>query len=802
MRHCAAEFCIVNGRLFISLAGAHLGPGCSFFVALSAGSGLGSAVVPFAEKFEGSTVFLPFQADRLYLVQMSEAAVKVLHRRWEHWKWSDRHDPPEDIVWDAETFTLRLPQSTLPDKLRVAVYAKDFRENTWGRLIAAHDPAVVLGEGDKYLPHYCEVDCGAKGTLAVKLRARHGYDTERPRIYQLFVRLFGNTNETRLPNGTMIQNGVGKFNDINAAALTSLRDLGFSHLWLTGVLQQVTGTDYSAIEHPADDPDLLKGIAGSPYAIKDYFDVCPDYAVDPGKRLEEFKALLDRLHQHRLKALIDFVPNHVARCYHSDIKPEIDFGARDDRTRFFDPSNNFFYLKPGADGPPLKLPTWKDGIPLSPTCTLPGLRCDGRYDGEKDYGRVTGNNVASWSPSLSDWYETVKLNYGFDFTNPARQQTYPSALNPDAAVPDTWTKMDQVIAYWQAMGVDGFRCDMSHMEPPEFWKWLIARARARESSVFFIGEAYHSDPARVPGNDPIMSQLHYGKSNVMFDLLDAGFDVVYDDPSYKTLKSVYDGAGWANDLDRARSDDFIFENSVRYAENHDEVRLASRGNWGGVGMNVGRAAAAILFSIGRGSIMLYNGQEVGEPGSGAEGFGGDDTRTSIFDYWSMPELVRWTNEHKYDGGGLVAEQISLRESYGRLLTLTNEPAFRDGNFFALNPANHLNPSFGQLGAEPAGGHWLYAFLRYDAVSDQRFLVVVNLHPTGELRETRIVFPPEAIEWLQLTPNEDSWRFCERLIGNLELTVNRALLENSRGLLLPTLAPLTAYFVEIVRFTSQ
>jgi hypothetical protein len=168
----------------------------------------------------------------------------------------------------------------------------------------------------------------------------------------------------------------------------------------------------------------------------------------------------------------------------------------------------------------------------------------------------------------------------------------------------------------------------------------------------------------------------------------------------------------------------------------------------------------------------------------------------------MPELVRWTNEHKYDGGRLSAEQISLRESYGRLLTLTNEPAFRDGNFFGLNPANHLNPNFGQLGAEPAGGHWLYAFLRYDAVSDQRFLVAVNLHPTGELRETRIVFPPEAMGWLQMEPNEESWRFCERLVGNLELTVNRALLENSRGLLLPTLAPLTAYFFEIVRFTSE
>ena len=107
---------------------------------------------------------------------------------------------------------------------------------------------------------------------------------ERPVIYQLFVRHFGNTNETRKPNGTLAENGVGKFADINAAALDSLRDLGITHVWLTGVLQQATRTDYTAIGQPADDPDICKGRAGSPYAIKDCFDVCPDYALDPARR--------------------------------------------------------------------------------------------------------------------------------------------------------------------------------------------------------------------------------------------------------------------------------------------------------------------------------------------------------------------------------------------------------------------------------------------------------------------------------------------------------------------------------------
>ncbi|MDQ3198021.1 MAG: alpha-amylase family glycosyl hydrolase, partial [Verrucomicrobiota bacterium] len=693
----ALKVSVTQKRLAVALAAVAPGAGETFFVALHSGKEPGSAVVPFAESFEGSTVFLPFQADRLYFVQIGEGSGKVFERRWENWKWSERSESPEDVEWDAAQSVLRLPLAGA-SAIDLVAYVKDFREGkTWGRLVACQDPSVAMGEGDKYIPHYGEVDLLGKESPVVKFRGRHDHDAARPRIYQLFVRLFGNVNERRQPNGSLATNGVGKFSDINDAALDSLRKLGFSHVWLTGVLQQATGTDYSEIGEPADDPDLLKGIAGSPYAIKDYFDVSPDYATEPKQRLPEFKALLDRLHRHQLKALIDFVPNHVARCYDSDIKPEINFGTKDDHAVFFGAHNNFFYLKPDSTGPPLHLPTCKDGEPVSPTCKLAGMKCDGLFSGETEFGRVTGNNVASWKPDLDDWYETVKLNYGFDFTDPAKERReYPNARTPEKEIPDTWTKMDQVISYWQATGVDGFRCDMSHMEPPEFWKWLIGRARGRSPHVFFMAEAYDGDPAKVPGSDPVISQLHGGKSNVMFDLLDAGFDAVYDDPSYKALKNIYDGSGWANDLDQTRSADFIFENSVRYAENHDEVRLAGRGNWGGIGMKVGPAVAALLYGLGRGSVMLYSGQEVGEPAAEAEGFGGNDARTSIFDYWSMPELVKWTTGHKYDGAQLSDEQKQLRDFYGKLLGITNEPAFRDGGFFGLNAANNRNPSFGQV----------------------------------------------------------------------------------------------------------
>jgi hypothetical protein len=285
------------------------------------------------------------------------------------------------------------------------------------------------------------------------------------------------------------------------------------------------------------------------------------------------------------------------------------------------------------------------------------------------------------------------------------------------------------------------------------WSWTIAQARRRQPDVFFMGEAYDDDPAKVPGSDPIVSQLNFGRGNTLFDLLNAGFNAVYDAPVYRALKRIYDGSGWANDVDREIADEFICHNSVRYAENHDEVRLAAPREWGGIGMEVGRPVSAILYGLSRGAIMLYNGQEIGEPAEGAEGFGGDDSRTTIFDYWSMPEFTKWVNDHRYDGGRLSPEQNSLRNFYARLIDLVEEAAFRDGKFFPLNPANHDNPAFGRLPGEPASGHWLYAFLRYDPLSAQRFLVVANLHPTITLRDVRIQLPSDALRFLELNSTD-------------------------------------------------
>jgi glycosidase len=796
------------------------------FVALRTGREIGSAVVPFAADAEGSTVFLPFNADVLLVAEIRGSELTGFVRRWNRLRWSDRERTDDfQIERKANEILFRIPRGTLADNTSIDLvsYAKNpVANHGWGWFWGCSDRTVDGGIGDKYVPLYHRLEL-ATGTLTECDRRP---SASRVRIYQLFVRLFGNTNETRKQNGTLVENGVGKFVDINDAALASIRAMGFTHIWLTGVLQQATATDYSEFGQPADDTDLLKGLAGSPYAIKDYFDVCPDYAINPAARLAEFQQLIERLHAHGLKAIIDLVPNHVARSYASCVKPDCNFGscgcagAGDDTTKFFHPQNNFFYLTPDGNGPPLRLPTVRDGQPISATCQAvaaiyssrrsgaqaddrrnagnadgghrPPLQiCDGIFEGELTAGRVTGNNCVSWTPQLHDWYETVKLNYGFDFTDPSKTtREYPNAWSPEKPIPDTWRKADQVIEYWQSLGVDGFRCDMAHMVPPETWSWTIWQARQRRPDVFFMGEAYNDDPAKVPGSDPVVSQLNFGHGNVLFDLLNAGFDAVYDAPVYRALKRIYDGSGWANDIDREIADPFICHNSVRYAENHDEVRLAARHEWGGIGMDVGRPVSAILYGLSRGPILLYNGQEVGEPAVGAEGFGGDDARTSIFDYWSMPELAKWVNDHQYDGARLSPEQKALREFYGRLINLAGEPAFRDGKFFPLNAANRDNPAFGRFPGEEASGHWLYAFLRYDVVSEQRFLVIANLHPTETCRNVRVQLPHEAFQFLDLDPQSSA-----TLRDKLSLEPFETALTPAPSISVADLHPLSARYLE-------
>lgn len=572
-----------------------------------------------------------------------------------------------------------------------------------------------------------------------------GDKSERPVIYQLLVRTFGNKNATRKPWGTMEENGCGKFADIDVKALKAIRKMGFNYIWLTGVIEQASGTDYPG--RPADPPDILKGKAGSPYAIRDYFDVCPDYAEEPENRIAEFRKMVKRCGKEGLKVIIDFVPNHVARSYCSDVRPELSFGEGDDHGSFFKRDNHFYYLHsfhPGG-GAPLKLPTGG----------MPG--CTGLFAPETEFGRVTGNNSITWSPSIHDWYETVKLNYGHDFTHGRKTQHLPGADAAVKDVPRTWATMDEILAYWQEMGVDGFRVDMAHIVPMEFWRWLVKRARARDAGVFFMAEAYDSDPMKLTDKD------------VLEELVDAGFNGAYEHPTYKILQGIYEEGKWANDIDGETFSGKRFHQCVRYLENHDEVRIAHPNHWGGVGMEAGKPAAAVMFGMSGAAVMLYAGQEVGEPAVGEEGFSGDDGRTSIFDYTSMPEFQKWVNGGKYDGGELSKKQKALRKWYKKLFKALEEPAFTKGDFYGLNHANKENESFGRVGDETVSGHWLYVFLRRDEVSRQAFLCVANFSPEETLEDVRVIIPRHALGFLGKDRDDLVGFKCE-FGGRGELTV--------------------------------
>lgn len=546
----------------------------------------------------------------------------------------------------------------------------------------------------------------------------------RPVIYQLFVRHFSNFTEGGEPWGSKEQNGCGTFAAVNDAALEALARMGVTHLWLTGVLRHATQTAYDGL--PANPECVVKGRAGSPYAVTDYFDVDPDLAENPAERLEEFRALLARCRRWGMSPVIDFIPNHVSRCYRSTVKPEMCFGREDDKSVFFARDNAFYYLEPQHSDYHMQMPA-------------------GEFEPERGYGRVTGNNAATWAPSAYDWYETVKLNYGSDYRHGAyAANALPGILAPHDAVPRTWRLVDTVLAYWQEMGVGGFRCDMAHMVPLPFWRWIISNSRLRDSSVFFMAEAY---------ND----HMKLCDTDVNEALFNCGFSGVYDGEAYQLMRTLYEGGTWANDLDRFNHHEHPrFRGGVRYLENHDEPRLAAPGFWGGHGGTAARALMAAHFCSASGPVLVYNGQEVLERAEGPGGYGGDNGRTSIFDYTNLPRLQRWTNGGKYDGARLTEGEQALREFMVRMLPLLQHPALCDGSFYGLNWANLQTPGYGRNAGDSVSGRHLYAFLRHNSKARATVLVVCNLNPS-EAVDTRVHIPQHAIEWCRCRTEQCSFR---------------------------------------------
>ena len=472
-------------------------------------------------------------------------------------------------------------------------------------------------------------------------------------IYQLFIRAFGNKRQT-LPGGSYSINGSGKFNDITPELLRSLKeDLSISHIWYTGVIAHASKTDWSAYGIPSAHPSVVKGEAGSPYAITDYYDVAAELAEDIPSRMTEFEALVERTHTAGLRVVIDFVPNHLSRCYHGASAGAL-FGAEDDPTQAFCPQNNFYYLPaeelhlPDAALASATAPTAASaaGGPSAATAAASAAAA-APY---REYpAKATGNDCFSAWPSVNDWYDTVKLNYGVDY---ASGRTY---FEPR---PRTWGMMLDVLLFWASKGVDGFRCDMAEMVPVQFWHWAIAEVKHKYPQTLFVAEVYN--PALYS------SYLDYG-----------GFDLLYDKVGmYDTLKLVSQRNLPASAITGAwQAVDKIQNRMLNFLENHDEQRLASSFNLGSPWRAIPELGVSLLFN--RAPFMLYCAQEYGERGMESEGFSGLDGRTSIFDYCSIPAVREVTPE------GLM-----LRSLYSQLLTLARtESAFSQGYTFDLTYCN-------------------------------------------------------------------------------------------------------------------
>lgn len=488
-------------------------------------------------------------------------------------------------------------------------------------------------------------------------------------IYQVLPRLFGNDKLNCEPWGDKKTNGCGRMDSFTPRALHQIAALGATHVWYTGLLEHATQTDYSIYGIASDLPDVVKGIAGSPYAIRDFYDIAPDLATSVPARMQEFEALVTRTHEAGLEMIIDFVPNHVARQYHSDMLPKgaVDLGAKDNSSKAFDVHNNFYYI-PGEE--------------LHAT--------DFPMDTYREYpAKATGNdNFSAWV-GRNDWYETVKLNYGVDYISGRKAHFSP--------IPRTWKQMLHILLYWAEKGVDGFRCDMAEMVPVEFWKWAITQVKAKHPGILFIAEVYNPMEYR--------NYIHQGH-----------FDYLYDKVGlYDCLRAVTCNHAQATDITRCWQEvDDIRDRMLNFLENHDEQRLASRFFAGDP--EKGRAPLLVSACMGTNPMMIYFGQELGERGMDAEGFSGRDGRTTIFDYWTVDSIRRWRNGGRFDNRHLTPSEVQLQQYYSRVLTLCNEEAaLREGDFYDLMYANLQNPHFNP-GRQ-------YAFLR--RWEREMILVVAN-----------------------------------------------------------------------------
>lgn len=521
-------------------------------------------------------------------------------------------------------------------------------------------------------------------------------------VYQVFTRLFGNTNTNNKPWGTIEENGVGKFNDFTDKALSEIKDLGVTHIWYTGVPHHGVITDYSNYGISNDDPDVVKGRAGSPYAVKDYYNVNPDLAENVANRLEEFEALIERSHKANLKVIIDIVPNHVARNYQSLSNPKgiKDFGAEDDTSVEYSLNNNFYYVPNKAFEVPNFINDYK------PLGGDKNVLSDGKFN--ENPAKWTGNGARTPKPGFYDWYETVKVNYGvtpegkkeFDelpigFENEDYQKHF--EFWQDKIIPDSWVKFRDIALYWTEKGVDGFRFDMAEMVPVEFWSYLNSAIKTKNPEAYLLAEVYQPHLYR--------DYIQKGKMDYLYDKVEL----------YDTIKHIIQGHGLTDNIPQIQEDlKDIEHHMLHFLENHDEQRIASP-EFAGNALKA-KPAMVVSATISTSPTMIYFGQEFGEDGSEAAGFGAP-SRTSIFDYIGVPTLQRWVNDKKFDGGQSTTEELALRDFYKRLLNFTINSDALMGEYQDIHQFNRENTEW--------YNDKVLSFVRYKG--DEKLIVVSNFN---------------------------------------------------------------------------
>ncbi|MDB1125686.1 alpha-amylase family protein [Vibrio algarum] len=584
-------------------------------------------------------------------------------------------------------------------------------------------------------------------------------------IYHVFTRLFGNSEQNNIPWSTKEINGVGKFSDFTDFALQQIKELGVTHIWYTGVLHHAIIGDYTDIGVGHDHPSIVKGRAGSPYAIKDYFQVNPDLADNAEERMEEFEALIERTHRAGLKVIIDIVPNHVARQYKSLNNPihANDFGADDDVKLEYHRNNNFYYIPEQS----FELPDFPEAFqPLGgsehPTLTTPYFEHPAKW---------TGNGSRKAKPKLDDWYETVKINYGVRPDGSKDFPELPENLRNEGvqahiefwqhqSLPDSWIKFRDIALFWLDKGVDGFRYDVAELVPVEFWSYLNSTIKIKNPDAFLMAEVYQPDLYR--------DFIQLGKMDYLYDKVDL----------YDTLKAIIQNKESVSSIVRVQKELADIEHHMlHFLENHDEQRIASPEFAGNA--DLARPAMLLSATIGSSPTMVYFGQEVGEPALENAGFG-QPSRTSIFDYVSVPHHQRWLNNGAFDGALLNQSEKNLRAFYSSVLNYSISSPALMGHYIDL-----YSPLSEQLASMKD-----HVFIFARQKDKHTTFVAVNFNPHLHCKETLII-PAFLIQQLSLPEGTHTFKEQIEQQLSLELKVNKGI--GSVELYLP---PLAAYAFEL------